>query len=190
MDAAASEFKPGEAEVGRGKISFDSPSIVKLSEFKPQMLSPGLAPDVSPASRRLASAAAAPEFKFSFNDVAADKLSEGFSRKMTFDSPSITRVSEFQPQGPSTSTYGSTISSPAHHVASSDGTCNSQLAHCCSVSRHRRASPAQQDSLISMDLHLHHLQLTRQATTLVKALVGHSSLQKQTMDSGAWFQPS
>ena len=98
MDAAASEFKFGHAGGGRGKISFESPSIVKLSEFKPQMPPPAAAPDFSPASRRLVSAASAPEFKSSFSNGAVDTLTESFSRKLAFDSPSIARVGEFKPQ--------------------------------------------------------------------------------------------
>jgi hypothetical protein len=104
MDAAASEFKFGGAG-GRAKISFESPSIVKLSEFSPQLPPPASVPDFSPASRRLVSAASAPEFKSSFSSGAVDALSEGFSRKLAFDSPSIARVSEFKPQGALTGTY-------------------------------------------------------------------------------------
>ena len=92
MDAAASEFKPGEAAGGRDKVSFESPSITKIAEFKPQMRSPGPIADFSPASRRLASAASAPEFKSSFGSGAVDALASSFSRKVAFDSPSITRV--------------------------------------------------------------------------------------------------
>jgi PAB-dependent poly(A)-specific ribonuclease subunit 2 len=126
MDAAASEFKPGEAAGGRGKVSFESPSIVKISEFRPQPRPLEAVPDFSPASRRLASAASAPEFKSSFSSGAIDALSESFSRKVAFDSPSIARVSEFQPQGSSTSTYGRTLSSPNRYGASSDGTCTAE----------------------------------------------------------------
>ena len=128
MDAAASEFKPGEAAVNRGKISFESPSIVKLSEFKPQSRSPGPVLDFSPASRRLASSASAPEFMLPSSSGAVDALAVSFSRKTLFDSPSIARVSEFQPQGSSTITYGGNFASHAPYVAPSDGRCCSQIA--------------------------------------------------------------
>ena len=123
MDAAASEFKPGGAGGGRDKISFESPSIVKLSEFKPQMRPPGSVPEFSPASRRLASAASAPEFKLTFGSGAIDALAESLSRKVSFESPSIARVSEFKPQVSSMRTNSGPFLSPAPYGAGSDGTC-------------------------------------------------------------------
>lgn len=121
MDAAASEFKPGEADGRRDKISFESPSIVKLSEFKPQMFSSGPVADFSPASRRLASAASAPEFTSSFSGGVVNALASSFSRKVAFDSPSIARVSEFKPESSSTNTFGASHSSLASYDAASDG---------------------------------------------------------------------
>lgn len=124
MDAAASEFKFGHAGGGRGKISFESPSIVKLSEFKPQVPPPAAAPDFSPASRRLVSAASAPEFKSSFSNGAVDTLTENFSRKLAFDSPSIARVIEFKPQAASTGLYEEPF---LPHNAALEGTWSSLL---------------------------------------------------------------
>ena len=158
MDAAASEFKPGGAGGGRDKISFESPSIVKLSEFKPQMRPSGLIPDFSPASRRLASAASAPEFKLSFGSGAIDALAESLSRKVSFESPSIARVSEFKPQGSSMGMYAGPFSSPAQHGSGSDGTHTSPHV----PGRHFRMlphphSPTLQDPFTSTVSCLHHL---------------------------------
>jgi hypothetical protein len=191
MDAAASEFKPGEAAGGRGKVSFESPSIVKISEFRPQPRPLEALPDFSPASRRLASAASAPEFKLSFSSGAVDALSESFSRKVAFDSPSIARVSEFQPHGSPTSTYGRTLSSPNRYGASSDGTCTAEpLA--CPLRRPptpRRPSPPLQHLSMPIILCLPHLHLRRtpQSISTITARVDRSSQRKQVMAAGASF---